>query len=152
MCIDTRKYKYYKTTIKKNFYYHCDGQETIVFTSYNQLYNALVVLCESQFYKYSQTCIKRSHLGQRESGLIRQVTSLKRFNSYEIFYDRTRKGWIFDTGDCLIEVTAWTGLTVYITYRPFIWYHGYPCRRTCSRESDEMFTSNVTGKQRRSDL
>ena len=25
--------------------------------------------------KYSQTCIKRSHLRQRESGLIRQVTS-----------------------------------------------------------------------------
>jgi hypothetical protein len=27
-------------------------------------------------------------------------------------YDRTRKGWLFNTGDCLIEVTAWAGLTV----------------------------------------
>ena len=62
-------------------------------------------------YIYSQTCIKRSPLGQRKSGLIRQVTSLKRFNSYEIFYDRTRKMGPFNTGDCLIEVTAWAGLT-----------------------------------------
>ena len=44
-----------------------------------------------QIFKYSQSCIKRSPLGQLLSGLIRQVTSLKRFNSYEIFYDRTRK-------------------------------------------------------------
>ena len=43
------------------------------------------------FRTYSQTCIKRSPLGQRKSGLIRQVTSKKRFNSYEIFYVRTRK-------------------------------------------------------------
>jgi hypothetical protein len=27
-------------------------------------------------------------------------------------YDRTRKMWIFKTGDCLIEVTTWAGLTV----------------------------------------
>jgi hypothetical protein len=45
-----------------------------------------------QIFKYSQSCIKRSPLGQLLSGLIRQVSSLKRFNSYEIFYDRTRKG------------------------------------------------------------
>jgi hypothetical protein len=44
-----------------------------------------------QIFKYSQSCIKRSPLRQLLSGLIRQVTSLKRFNSYEIFYDRTRK-------------------------------------------------------------
>jgi hypothetical protein len=44
-----------------------------------------------QIFKYSQSCIKRSPLEQLLSGLIRQVTSLKRFNSYEIFYDRTRK-------------------------------------------------------------
>ena len=45
-----------------------------------------------QIFKYSQSCTKRSPLGQLLSGLIRQVTSLKRFNSYEICYDRTRKG------------------------------------------------------------
>ena len=61
---------------------------------------------------YSQTCIKRSPLGQRKSGLIRQVTSLKRFNSYEIFYDRTRKRWPFNAGDCLIEVISWADFTV----------------------------------------
>ena len=40
---------------------------------------------------FSETCIKRSPLGQRKSVLIRQVTSLKSFNSYEIVYDRIRK-------------------------------------------------------------
>jgi len=45
----------------------------------------------SYYYMYSQTCIKRSLLGQRKGGLLIQVTSLKRFNSYEIFYDSTRK-------------------------------------------------------------
>ena len=62
---------------------------------------------------YSLTSIKRSPLGLRKRGHIRQVSSSKRFNSYEIFYDRTRKRWPFNTGDCLIEVTAWAGLTVY---------------------------------------
>jgi hypothetical protein len=38
---------------------------------------------------YSQTCIKKSPLG-----LI--------------------KRWPFKTGDCLIEVTTWTAVTVYI--------------------------------------
>ena len=47
--------------------------------------------CFRQVSMYSQICIKRSPLGPRKSGLIRQVTSLKRFNSYNIFYDRTRK-------------------------------------------------------------
>jgi hypothetical protein len=57
---------------------------------------------------YSQTCIKRSPLGERKSGLIRQITPYERFNSYEIFYNRTSKRWPFNTGDCLIEVTTWT--------------------------------------------
>ena len=50
---------------------------------------------------YSQTCIKRPPLGHRKSGFIRQVTSWKRFNSYEIDYGRTRKRWPFNTGDCM---------------------------------------------------
>jgi len=37
---------------------------------------------------------------------------LKEVNSYEIFYDRTRIRWPFNTGDCLIEVTVLAGLTV----------------------------------------
>jgi len=44
-----------------------------------------------QIFKYNQSCIKRSPLGQRLSDLIRQVTSLKRFNSYVIVNDRTGK-------------------------------------------------------------
>ena len=62
---------------------------------------------------YSQTCIKRSPLGQWKSGLIRQVTSEKRLIWYEIFYDGTRKRWPLKTGDCLIEVITWAGLSVF---------------------------------------
>ena len=40
---------------------------------------------------YCQSCIKRSPLGQRKRGLIRQVTSIKSFNSCKISYERTRK-------------------------------------------------------------
>jgi len=36
------------------------------------------------------------------------------FNSYDIFYNSTRNGWPFNTGDCLIEVIAWTCLTVLV--------------------------------------
>jgi hypothetical protein len=53
-------------------------------------------------------------LGQRKSDLMKQVTSQKRFISYEIFYDRARKRCPFNIGGCLIEVTAWAGLTVYV--------------------------------------
>ena len=66
-----------------------------------QFYLAMSMWHQSRLI-YSQTCIKRSPLGQRKNGLIRQV----------IFYDRTRKMWTFNAGDCLIEVTAWAGLTV----------------------------------------
>ena len=31
-----------------------------------------------------------------------------------IFYDRIRTIGPFNTGDCLEEVTTWTGLTVYV--------------------------------------
>ena len=30
-------------------------------------------------------------------------------NSYEIFYDKTRKMYNYNTVDCFIEVTTWTG-------------------------------------------
>jgi hypothetical protein len=46
------------------------------------------------------------------SDLLRQVTSSKRFNLYENFYDRTIKRWPFNTGDCLIDVTTLAVLTV----------------------------------------
>jgi hypothetical protein len=31
-----------------------------------------------------------------------------------MFYDRARNMWSFNTGDCLVEVTAWVGLIIYI--------------------------------------
>jgi hypothetical protein len=40
-------------------------------------------------------------------------------NSYEIFYDRTRKMYNFNTVDCFIEVTTWAGLTVKSNIFPF---------------------------------
>jgi hypothetical protein len=51
-------------------------------------------------------------LRQIKSDLLRQMTSWMRFSWHEIFYDRTRKGWAFNTSDCLIEVTSWADLTV----------------------------------------
>ena len=50
-------------------------------------------------------------MGQIKGGLIRKVTSLKRFNLYEIFCDRTKK---YDILRLFTEVTARTGLTVFI--------------------------------------
>jgi hypothetical protein len=41
-------------------------------------------------YKNEDT-VKPVLRGQRKGGLIRQVTSQKRLNSYELFYDRKRK-------------------------------------------------------------
>jgi hypothetical protein len=40
-------------------------------------------------------------LEQRKSGIMWQVTSKKRFNSYEMFCNRKRKRWPFNTGDCM---------------------------------------------------
>jgi len=34
-----------------------------------------IKMCKNYFKRYSQTCIKRSPLGQRKSGLSKQVTS-----------------------------------------------------------------------------
>ena len=51
------------------------------------------------------------------------MTSKKRFNSYEVFYDRTGKMWPLNTGDCLIEVTTCADLAVCIKIQPFIvWF------------------------------
>ena len=43
------------------------------------------------FSNYSQTCIKRTPLGLRKGGILRQVTSQKRINSYKIFYDDKKR-------------------------------------------------------------
>jgi hypothetical protein len=54
--------------------------------------------------KYSKTCIKRSPLGQRKSGLIRP---LKR-GSIQMKFSMTGQ----ENSDLLIQVTAWADLTV----------------------------------------
>jgi hypothetical protein len=46
----------------------------------------------------------RSPLRPRKRVLTRQVTSKKRFNSYEIFYERTRKKLPLNTGNCLTGI------------------------------------------------
>jgi hypothetical protein len=41
---------------------------------------------------------------QEKGGLLIQVTSQIRYNSYEIIFKRTRKRWPFNTGDLLDKV------------------------------------------------
>jgi len=54
----------------------------------------------------------QSNLWDKKKWPYKTDDSYKRFNSYEIFSDKTRKMWPFNTGYCLIEVTSWAGLTV----------------------------------------
>ena len=63
-------------------------------------------ICESNIshFNYSHTCITRSDLGQRKSGLIKEVQFILNFLCQE-----KKKG------DLLIQVTSWTGLTVLYT-------------------------------------
>lgn len=59
----------------------------------------------------SQNCTVKhvlSPLGQR------QICLLKEIQFIELFYDKTRTRWPFNTGYCLIEVTALAGVTVSI--------------------------------------
>ena len=62
--------------------------------------------------KYSQTCIKRSSIGQRKSGHL----PLKR-GSIHMKFSMTGQGkydlFSLNTGGCLIEVTSRVGVTVY---------------------------------------
>jgi hypothetical protein len=52
--------------------------------------------------------MKYSMTRQDKGDVLRDSIHLKYFN------DRTRKGWPFNTSDCLIEVTTWTGLAVHV--------------------------------------
>jgi len=47
-----------------------------------RIVNKIIDLLAVPLCIHSQTCIKRSYLGRWKSGLIRQVTFLKRFNLY----------------------------------------------------------------------
>jgi hypothetical protein len=56
----------------------------------------------------TQTCILMLSL-DKEKLAFNTDDLLKRFNSYEICYDRTRKRWPFNKGDFLIEATTLVG-------------------------------------------
>ena len=62
--------------------------------------------------KYSQTCIKRSPLGQRKSDLIRGSIHIK----FSVTGQEKGVHLIQVTGVLLKEVTAWADLTVYTWY------------------------------------
>ena len=59
-----------------------------IFLFYKTYYKEKHILSFRVIWNYSQTSIKRSSLGQRKSDLIRQVTSLMKFNSYFLWYDQ----------------------------------------------------------------
>ena len=58
--------------------------------------------------------VLRGHLWEKKKGPYKTDTDDKRFTWYEMFYDRTRKRWNFNTGYCLIEVTGCADLTVFV--------------------------------------
>ena len=87
---------------------------------------------------YSQTCFKRSPLKQRIIGLLRQVTSLKRFNSYMKFsMTEQKKDYL------LIEVTAWTGLTVSYKFCFVLFFSGK--KGACKKMWSETWCNNRPG-------
>ena len=67
-------------------------QQQYVVETINKL-SIIIVRTLSRWHKiYRQTWIKRLHLGKKRWPYIRQVTYWKRFHSYEICDDMTRKG------------------------------------------------------------
>ena len=66
------------------------------------LLNTVKPVLRGQFWKKKQWLYKTGDL-------LKEVP-------FEIVYDRTSQKWPFDRGDCLIEVTAWAGLTVVAEY------------------------------------
>jgi hypothetical protein len=57
--------------------------------------------------------VLRDHLWENTSSVIRQMTSQQRFNSHESLNDKKRQDTMlpFNTDNCLLELTLWTGLT-----------------------------------------
>ena len=62
--------------------------------------------------QYTVKPVLRGHLWSKEKVTSEDRWPLKRDSIYMKFSDRTRKRWPFNTGDCLLEVTALAGLTV----------------------------------------
>ena len=70
----------------KKYIYNRHHITFLIFFLYSQFHD---IYCMNNLRKYSQICIKRSPLGQRKCGLIRQ-----------------EKCWPINTVDCLMEVIA----------------------------------------------
>jgi hypothetical protein len=52
-----------------------------------------------------------------------------------------KKRWPFNTGDCLIEVTAWAGLTVHVKsfcIKVLSFTHGYCCNQLTDNFKDRV--------------
>ena len=62
--------------------------------------------------KYNKTYIKRSHCGTRKKWPYKTGDLFKEVPFIWNIQKRTSKWWPFNTCDCLIEVTAWAGLTI----------------------------------------
>jgi hypothetical protein len=113
---------------------------------------------------YNQTCIKRSPLGQRKSGLIRGY--LLR-GSIHVKFSMTGQ----EKGNLLIQVTAWAGLTVFrqtvcihqqalyinimdlVCYTNSHWFFNYECQHIFGKQTGYIFQSpkndtNMTDKKR----
>ena len=71
------------------------------------------VICSQR--TYSQTCSKRPQFEHRKKWSSKTGDPLKKAQFIRSFNDRTRKRWPLNTGDCLLEVTSWEGLTVLIS-------------------------------------
>ena len=64
--------------------------------------------------KYSQTCIKRSPLRQKWPYKAGDLIKKLHFKWNFLWQDKQdKKRWPFNTGDCLVKVTTWAGLTVH---------------------------------------
>jgi hypothetical protein len=61
---------------------------------------------------YTVKPVLRGHLWDKEKLSSKTGDVLREVQFIWVFYDRSRRIWRFNTGDCLIEMTAWTGLTV----------------------------------------
>jgi hypothetical protein len=78
-------------------------------------------LRQSKDYKISVVkSVLRSHLWEIKNGLLRRTGDLKK-GSIHMKFSMTGqdKSGLFNTGDCLIQVTTWAGLTVCCFYTKY---------------------------------
>ena len=102
-----------------------EGDETSIHRVMEDLQKIGGIVLNKDNIRYSQTCIKRTLLGQRKNRFFKTGDLLKEVEFiYMNFVLKDTKRWPFITGDCLIEVNTWVSLTVswwnYIGCRPYL--------------------------------